>query len=69
MFLSMLDMLPSNSVCDHHIFSIEICNCFIESHCYYTLDGQSGPDLWDSIAGLYPTKDKSFVRIHTNFPQ
>lgn len=39
-----------------------------QSHSYYTLDGQSGPDLWDPIAGLYPTKDKSFVRIHTNFP-
>ena len=50
-------------------FSIETFNCFIESHCYYTLDGQSSPDLWDSIAGLYPTKDKSFVRIHTNLPQ
>ncbi|KAJ3569378.1 hypothetical protein NP233_g5075 [Leucocoprinus birnbaumii] len=38
------------------------------SHAYYTLDGKSAPDIWDPIAGVYPTKDQSYVRIHTNFP-
>ncbi|KAF5360363.1 hypothetical protein D9756_004621 [Leucocoprinus leucothites] len=38
------------------------------SHSYYTLDGKSSPEVWDPIAGVYPTKDQSFVRIHTNFP-
>ncbi|KAF7767942.1 hypothetical protein Agabi119p4_7185 [Agaricus bisporus var. burnettii] len=38
------------------------------SHAYYSLEGQSPPDLWDPIAGLYATKDQTFIRIHTNFP-
>ncbi|KXN83129.1 Succinate--hydroxymethylglutarate CoA-transferase [Leucoagaricus sp. SymC.cos] len=38
------------------------------SHSYYTVDGQAPPDIWDPIAGVYLTKDQSFVRIHTNFP-
>ena len=30
--------------------------------------GDDAPrDAWDSIAGLYPTRD-GFVRLHTNFP-
>ncbi|KAJ6620727.1 CoA-transferase family III domain-containing protein [Mycena sp. CBHHK59/15] len=35
---------------------------------WYTLDGSLPGGIWDSIAGLYITKDDSFVRIHTNFP-
>jgi crotonobetainyl-CoA:carnitine CoA-transferase CaiB-like acyl-CoA transferase len=31
------------------------------------VDGQPAPELWDRIAGLYPTRD-GYVRIHTNFP-
>jgi len=31
------------------------------------VDGQPAPELWDSIAGLYPTAD-GWVRLHTNFP-
>ncbi|KAF5376806.1 hypothetical protein D9757_008876 [Collybiopsis confluens] len=38
------------------------------SEAYYTLDNQLPGSIWDSIAGLYKTKDDSFVRIHTNFP-
>lgn len=41
----------------------------IGSEEYYTLDDQAPPPIWDVIAGLYPTKDQSFIRIHTNFPQ
>ena len=25
--------------------------------------------MWDELAGIYRTRDHSFVRIHTNFPQ
>ena len=31
------------------------------------VDGQTPPDAWDAIAGLYPTAD-GWVRLHTNFP-
>ncbi len=31
------------------------------------VDGKPAPELWDRIAGLYPTRD-GWVRIHTNFP-
>ncbi|KAF9555320.1 CoA-transferase family III [Agrocybe pediades] len=39
------------------------------SEAWYTINDKipSG-DTWDSIAGLYRTKDDSWVRIHTNFP-
>jgi len=35
---------------------------------YLRLDGQPPPDPWDRIAGLYPTGDGGWVRLHTNFP-
>lgn len=39
------------------------------SEAWYTVDGEGLPkDVWDSIAGLYRTKNRSWVRIHTNFP-
>ncbi|KAJ7644377.1 CoA-transferase family III domain-containing protein [Roridomyces roridus] len=38
------------------------------SEVFYTLEGKSPGPTWDSIAGLYKTKDDSYVRIHTNFP-
>lgn len=31
------------------------------------VEGQPAPELWDAIAGLYPTAD-GWVRLHTNFP-
>ncbi|EHL95279.1 III protein, CoA-transferase family [Acetobacteraceae bacterium AT-5844] len=31
------------------------------------VDGGAAPELWDAIAGLYPTAD-GWVRLHTNFP-
>ncbi|KAJ3996636.1 CoA-transferase family III domain-containing protein [Lentinula boryana] len=38
------------------------------SEAYYTLESQAPGALWDTIAGLYRTKDGKFVRLHTNFP-
>jgi crotonobetainyl-CoA:carnitine CoA-transferase CaiB-like acyl-CoA transferase len=32
------------------------------------LDGQPPPPAWDAIAGVYRTRDRRFVRLHTNFP-
>ncbi|KDR82409.1 hypothetical protein GALMADRAFT_237704 [Galerina marginata CBS 339.88] len=39
------------------------------SEAWYTINDtfQEG-DVWDSIAGQYPTKNEEWVRIHTNFP-
>lgn len=43
----------------------------IESEMWYTVNGQlmGSGYLWDAIAGIYRTKDDSFVRVHTNFLQ
>ncbi|CCL98720.1 uncharacterized protein FIBRA_00725 [Fibroporia radiculosa] len=40
-----------------------------KSEAWYAIDGKlpSGT-LFDDIAGLYKTKDNSYVRLHTNFP-
>jgi crotonobetainyl-CoA:carnitine CoA-transferase CaiB-like acyl-CoA transferase len=35
---------------------------------YLRIDGQPAPEAWDPIAGLYPTGDGGWVRLHTNFP-
>ncbi|MBP5856560.1 CoA transferase [Marivibrio halodurans] len=35
---------------------------------YFRLNGTPPTDLWDPIAGLYPTGDGGWVRVHTNFP-
>lgn len=41
-----------------------------ESETYYTIDGKPGPpSIWDDLAGVYPTKNRGYVRIHTNFLQ
>jgi len=38
----------------------------------FRIDGLEAPELWDAIAGLYPTADgpngPGWVRLHTNFP-
>ncbi|KAJ7223137.1 CoA-transferase family III domain-containing protein [Mycena pura] len=39
-----------------------------QSEAWYTVDDSLPGGLWESIAGLYKTKDEGFVRIHTNFP-
>jgi crotonobetainyl-CoA:carnitine CoA-transferase CaiB-like acyl-CoA transferase len=35
---------------------------------YARVDGAPAKELWDTIAGLYSTRDGRFVRLHTNFP-
>ncbi|KAH9950632.1 CoA-transferase family III [Amylocystis lapponica] len=40
-----------------------------KSEAWYTINGELPEDrLFDNIAGLYKTKDGSYVRLHTNFP-
>jgi crotonobetainyl-CoA:carnitine CoA-transferase CaiB-like acyl-CoA transferase len=34
---------------------------------YLRVDGKSSPMAWDAIAGIYNTRDRRFVRLHTNF--
>jgi hypothetical protein len=34
---------------------------------YLRVDGQPPPPAWDVIAGVYQTRDRRFVRLHTNF--
>src|SRR6202166_3055520 len=35
---------------------------------YLRVDGKPTPPTWDTIAGIYKTRDQRFVRLHTNFP-
>jgi crotonobetainyl-CoA:carnitine CoA-transferase CaiB-like acyl-CoA transferase len=35
---------------------------------YLRVDGKPPPPAWDVIAGVYKTRDRRFVRLHTNFP-
>ena len=35
---------------------------------YLRVDGKPPPAAWDAIAGIYRTRDRRFVRLHTNFP-
>lgn len=35
---------------------------------YFRVNGSGAPSLWDPLAGVYPTGDGRFVRLHTNFP-
>jgi len=35
---------------------------------YLRLDGKGSPMVWDAIAGIYKTRDRRYVRLHTNFP-
>jgi crotonobetainyl-CoA:carnitine CoA-transferase CaiB-like acyl-CoA transferase len=35
---------------------------------YLRLDGRALPDPWDRIAGIYRSRDETWVRIHTNYP-
>jgi hypothetical protein len=34
---------------------------------YLRVDGKPPPPTWDPTAGIYTTRDKRFVRLHTNF--
>jgi crotonobetainyl-CoA:carnitine CoA-transferase CaiB-like acyl-CoA transferase len=35
---------------------------------YLRVDGKPSDMAWDAIAGIYKTRDRRFVRLHTNFP-
>jgi crotonobetainyl-CoA:carnitine CoA-transferase CaiB-like acyl-CoA transferase len=35
---------------------------------YLRVEGNGPPPAWDAIAGIYKTRDRRFVRLHTNFP-
>src|SRR3954469_934363 len=35
---------------------------------YLRVGGKPPPPAWDAIAGIYKTRDRRFVRLHTNFP-
>ena len=35
---------------------------------YLRVDGKGSPAVWDTIAGIYKTRDRRYVRLHTNFP-
>ena len=35
---------------------------------YLRVDDKPPPPAWDAIAGVYKTRDRRFVRLHTNFP-
>ncbi|GJG96576.1 CoA transferase [Cupriavidus pauculus] len=35
---------------------------------YLRVNGGPAPELWEKIAGVYPTGDGRWVRLHTNFP-
>ncbi|KAI0629828.1 CoA-transferase family III [Trametes polyzona] len=41
-----------------------------KSEAYYSISGESSDNiaLFDPLAGVYRTRDNSYVRIHTNFP-
>src|SRR5579871_5700642 len=34
---------------------------------YLRVDGKPPPPAWDVLAGVYRTRDRRFVRLHTNF--
>ncbi|KAI0373808.1 CoA-transferase family III [Pilatotrama ljubarskyi] len=52
--------------------SVEARHAVLEfkSEAYYAIEGSSTEEfaLFDALAGVYRTKDNSYVRIHTNFP-
>jgi crotonobetainyl-CoA:carnitine CoA-transferase CaiB-like acyl-CoA transferase len=50
--------------------TVDIRHAAVEcrSERYLRLDGNPPPPAWDAIAGVYKTRDRRFVRLHTNFP-
>ncbi len=50
--------------------SVDMRHAAVEfrSERYIEVDGKPAPDLWDAIAGNYQTRDRRWVRLHTNFP-
>jgi crotonobetainyl-CoA:carnitine CoA-transferase CaiB-like acyl-CoA transferase len=50
--------------------AVDMCHATVEcrSERYLRVDGKPPPPAWDAIAGIYRTRDRRFVRLHTNFP-
>jgi crotonobetainyl-CoA:carnitine CoA-transferase CaiB-like acyl-CoA transferase len=50
--------------------AVDMCHAVVEcrSERYLRVDGNPPPPAWDAIAGVYETRDRRFVRLHTNFP-
>ncbi len=50
--------------------AVEIRHAVVECRCerYLGVEGTPPPPAWDAIAGVYKTRDRRFVRLHTNFP-
>jgi CoA-transferase family III len=49
--------------------AVDIRHAVVEcrSERYLRVDGKGSPMAWDAIAGIYKTRDRRFVRLHTNF--
>src|ERR1700726_2066844 len=50
--------------------AVDMLHAVVEcrSERYLRVDGKPPPPAWDAIAGIYKTRDRRFVRLHTNFP-
>jgi crotonobetainyl-CoA:carnitine CoA-transferase CaiB-like acyl-CoA transferase len=50
--------------------TVDMAHAIVEcrSERYLRVDGKGSPMVWDAIAGIYKTRDRRFVRLHTNFP-
>jgi crotonobetainyl-CoA:carnitine CoA-transferase CaiB-like acyl-CoA transferase len=50
--------------------AVDIRHAVVEcrSERYLRVDSKPPPPAWDVIAGVYKTRDRRFVRLHTNFP-
>src|SRR5712671_7519711 len=49
--------------------AVDIRHAVVEcrSERYLRVDGKPPPPAWDAIAGIYQTRDRRLVRLHTNF--
>jgi crotonobetainyl-CoA:carnitine CoA-transferase CaiB-like acyl-CoA transferase len=49
--------------------SVDMAHAVVEcrSERYLRVDGKPPGPAWDAIAGIYQTRDRRFVRLHTNF--
>ena len=50
--------------------AVDMVHAVVEcrSERYLRADGKPAPPTWDPTAGIYRTRGKRFVRLHTNFP-
>src|SRR6201999_1705697 len=50
--------------------AVDMTHAMVEcrSERYLRVDGKPPGPAWDAIAGVYKTRDRRFVRLHTNFP-